>query len=120
LAVDEHIEHRAHRADVLAERAVIQQVRQDPKELAQHHADGLHPIGDFDAREFFQREHVGEVVHHAAEIVDAIGVRNVAVPRLAFAHVFGATMVVADVGHAVDDHVGFELQHDAKPPCADG
>ena len=60
------------------------------------------------------RQHVGQVVHHAAQVVDAIGVGDVGVPGLALAHLFGAAVVKADVGHGIDDLLAVELQDDAQ------
>ena len=74
----------------------------------------LHAVRHLDAGELLDGEHVRQVVHHAAEIVDAVGVRDVGVPRLPLAHLLGAAVVIADVGHRVDDLFAVELQHDAE------
>ena len=63
---------------------------------------------------FSTARQVGEVVHHAAEIVDAVGVGDVGVPGLALAHLLGAAVVIADVGDRVDDLLAVELQHDPQ------
>ena len=93
----------------------------DAKELRQHHADDLRARRHLDAGQLLDGQAVGEIVHHAAEIVDAIGVRNVGVPRLALAHLFGAAVVEADVGYCVDDLFAIELQERcASTPCVPG
>ena len=91
-----------------------QQMRADAEKFRHHDADGLDAIRHLDARELLDRQHIGQVVHHPAQIVDPVGVRNEAVPGLALGHLLRATMVVADVGHRVDDLLAIELQHDAK------
>ena len=57
---------------------------------------------------------IGQVVHHAAQVVDAVGVGNVGVPGLALAHLFGAAMMKADLGNGVDDLFAIELHHNAQ------
>ena len=84
------------------------------EQLAQHDADDLDAVRHLDAGELFDREHVRQVVHHAAEVIDAVGVRDVGVPRLALAHLLGAAVVVADVRNRVDDLLAVQLQHDAQ------
>ena len=86
----------------------------DAEQLAQHDPDHFHPVRHLDARECLDGEQVREVVHHSAEIVDAIGVRDVGMPRLTLAHLLGAAVVIADVGNRVDDLLAAQLQHDAQ------
>ena len=57
---------------------------------------------------------VGQVVHHTAEIVDAIGVRDVGVPGLTLAHLFRPPVMEPDVRHRVDDLFAVELQGDPQ------
>ena len=89
-------------------------MRSDAEELGHHDADGLDPIRHLDAGELLDRQHVGQVIHHPAQIVDPVGVRDEAVPGLALGHLFRAPMMVADVGHRIDDLLAIELQHDSK------
>ena len=71
-------------------------------------------VRHFDARQLFHRQHVGQVVHHPAQVIDAVGVGDVGMPGLALAHLFRAAMVKANLGHGIDDLLAVELQHDAK------
>ena len=73
----------------------------------------LRPVRDLDARELLHGEAVGQVVHDAAEVVDAVGVGDVGVPGLALGHLFRAAVMVADVEHAVLDLLAVELQDEA-------
>ena len=109
LAVGEHEEHRRQRADVLREGAVPDQVAGDAEELDHHHADGVDAVGHLDAGQLLDREQVGEVVHHPAQVVDAVGVGNVGVPGLALTHLFLAAVVIADVGREIDDLLAAQL-----------
>ena len=81
---------------------------------AQHDADHLGARRNRDPGQFLHRHEVGEIVHHAAQVIDAVGVRNVGVPGLALAHLLGAAVVEADLGHRVDDLLAVELQHNAQ------
>ena len=114
LAVLEHVEDGREGADVLGEGAVEDQVAGDAEELAEHDADHLGAVRHLDAAELLDREDPGEVVHHAAQIVDAVGVGDERVPGLAFAHLLGAAVVKADVGDAVDDLLVAQAHDDAQ------
>src|SRR5690606_5757459 len=108
LPVGEGEEHRGHGADVLDEGAQEQQVVLDTEELGHHDADHIDPLRHLDAGQLFHGEHIGQVVHHPAEVVDPVGIGDVAVPALALTHLFRATVVVADLRYAVDDLLAIE------------
>lgn len=108
------VEHRGQRAEVLRERAVPDQVADDAEDLGEHDADDLRPRRYVDPGQLLDGEAVREVVHHAAEVVDAIGVGHERVPRLALGHLLGAAVVKADVGHGIDDALAVELQDDPQ------
>ncbi|XMR53605.1 hypothetical protein ACLK2G_12130 [Escherichia coli] len=76
--------------------------------------DHVDPRRHSDAGQLLDRQHIGQVVHHAAQVFDPVGVGDVAVPGLALAHLLGAAVVIADVGHAVADLFPVELQHQAE------
>ena len=77
-------------------------------------ADGLGAIRHGDAAQPLHRLQIRHLAHHAAEIVDAVGVGHEAVPALPLGHLLGAAMVEADVGPGRDDLLAVERQHDAK------
>src|SRR5690606_35510341 len=83
LAVGEGEEYRRHGAHVLDVGAQVEQVVEDAEELRQHHADALHPGRYPDAGQLLDGQHVGQVVHHPAQVIDAVRVGDVAVPALA-------------------------------------
>ena len=111
LAVREHPENRAHEADILDIGAQKHQMAGDAKELAQHDPRDLHPFRHLNAERVLEVHDVRQLVHDAAEIVDPVGIRDIGVPGLALAHLFGAAMVIADVRHRADDLFAVELQH---------
>ncbi|KPY29270.1 Uncharacterized protein ALO52_05149 [Pseudomonas syringae pv. primulae] len=114
LTVGEGEEHRGHRAHVLDIGTQEQQVAGDTEELGHHDTNHVDAIRHGDAGQFLDRKHVRQVVHHPAEVIDAVGVRDVAVPGLAFAHLLGTTVVIADVRDAVDDFFAVQLQDDTE------
>ncbi len=97
------IKHRRHLTKILCERAIPNQVTVDAEELCHHHANHLSARRHRDARKLFDGGQVREIVHHAAQIVHAIGVRNIGVPRLALTHLLRAAVVEAYVRHGIDD-----------------
>ena len=120
LTIVEGEKDRRHLSQVLGKRAIPDQVADDAKQLRQHDADHLGARRDLDAGEFLDRREIGQVVHHAAEVIDPVGVGNVGVPGLALTHFFGAAMVKADFGNGVDDLFAIELQAMRRTPCVPG
>ena len=114
LPVGEHVEHRRHLADILGEGAKKQQVAGDAEEFRHHDADHLGPIRHLDAGHLLDRHHVGQVVHHPAEVVHPVSVGDVGVPGLPLAHLLGAPVVVADVRHRIDHDLAVKLQGNAE------
>jgi sugar/nucleoside kinase (ribokinase family) len=68
----------------------------------------------------FYRQHVRQVVHHPAEVVDTVGVGDEAVPGLALGHLLGATVVVADVRTQSTISSPSSCRTIRKAPCAEG
>ncbi|MNS46032.1 hypothetical protein D3C72_785150 [compost metagenome] len=114
LPVGEGEEDRGHGPHVLDIGAKEQQVALDAEQLRHHHPDHVDPVGYLDPRQLLDRQHIGQVVHHPAQVLDPVGVGDVAVPGLALAHLLGTAVVIADVGHAVADLFPVELQHQAE------
>ena len=88
----------------------------DAEHLGHHHPNHLHPVRHLNTGQFFCRQHIRQVVHHPTGVINAIGVGNKAVPRLALGHFLGAPVVVANVRHTIDDFLTVQLQHNAKSP----
>src|SRR5271156_2770082 len=82
----------------------------DPEELRHHDADHLPARRHNDTRQFFDRSQIREIVHHAAEIINAVGVRNVGVPRLALPHLFRAAMMKANLRYGIYNLFAIQLE----------
>ena len=81
---------------------------------AQHHADHLGTRRNRDPGQFLHGREVSEIVHHAAQIIHAIGVRNIGMPGLALAHLLRAAVMESDLGHGIDDLLAVELNHNPQ------
>ncbi|CQR22550.1 Uncharacterised protein [Yersinia enterocolitica] len=114
LPVGKGEEHRSHCTDVLDKSTDIQQVAVDAKQFRQHHADGFNAIRHFYASQFFNCQHVRHLVNATTQVLNTVGIRNVAVPGLALAHLLRTTVVVTHIWHAVDNLFTIKLQHDTE------
>ena len=65
-------------------------------------------------QQLLDRQAVGQVVGHRAEIVDAVGQRDHLLVELRLAGLLDAGVQVADVGHQLDDGLAVDLQHQAQ------
>src|SRR5207244_12053720 len=102
-AVGEHIEDRRQLSHVLRKGAVPDKMTGDAEQLRHHDANHFYAVRNFDSSQFLDRQAVGEVVHHAAKVIDAVGIGDVSVPGLAFRHLLRAAVEIADHGHHVYD-----------------
>ncbi|MNC25778.1 hypothetical protein D3C75_738780 [compost metagenome] len=114
LTVGKGEEHRSHRAHILNKRGDVQQVAVDSEQFRQHDADNVYAFRNLDTRQFFDRQHVGHFVYAAAEVLDTVGIRNVAVPGLTLTHFLSATVVIADIRNAIDNFFTVELQDNTE------
>src|SRR5579872_1847479 len=69
---------------------------------------------NLDSRQLFVSHEISEVVHHSAEIINAVGVGNIGVPGLALAHLLRAPMMKADLRNAVNNDFAIELQNNSQ------
>ena len=76
--------------------------------------------GHGDAAEPLDRHQIRQLAHHAAEIVDAVAIGDEAVPGLALGHLFGAAVVIADVGGGPDDLLAIEAEDDLEDAVGRG
>jgi len=112
--VVEHVKNGGQGADILGKSAVPDEMARDAEELRHHDANDLHTVGDIDPSQLLHGKNIRQVVHHAAEIVDAIGVGNVRMPGLPLTHFLRTSMVKADLRHRVDDFFPVELEDDSQ------
>ena len=80
----------------------------------EHHADHLGARRNRDPRQFLHGHEVSEIVHHAAQVIHAIGVRNIGMPGLALTHLLRAAVMESDLGHRIDDLLAVELNHNPQ------
>ena len=99
-ALAEAVEEDGEGADVHGVRAEPDEVRLDAGELVEQDAEVLGTLGDFEAEEFFNRQGVGGVVGHRADVVDAIGHGRDLRVELGFAGLLNAGVEIADIGGA--------------------
>ena len=114
LTVSKGKEDRRHGADVLNKRRDIQQMAVNAEQLGEHHANHVNAIRYGNTRQFFHCQHVRHLVDAAAEVFDTVGIRNVAVPGLTFAHLFSTTVVVTDIRHTVDNLFAIKLKNNTE------
>src|SRR3954468_10953698 len=86
----------------------------DAKELYHHHANHLPAWRHRNACKLFNCCQVREVIHHTAQIVHAVGVRDIGVPRLPLTHLLCAAMMKAYVRHGIDYDFAIKLESDAQ------
>ncbi len=108
LALAEGVEEDRHRADVERVRAEPDHVRGDALQLAHEHADDLRPLGNLQPQELLDRHAVGEVVAQRVEVVHAVGDDDALLVLLVLEELLHPRVEVADVGHALDDHLAVE------------
>ena len=94
------------------------QVGVDTREFIHHDPHPLRLRWNLEAQQLFNRQTVGEVVSHGAEIVDAIGKRNDLLIELGLAGLLDSGVEVADLRH--DAHDSFAIDLEDKPQHAMG
>src|SRR5208283_630173 len=114
LAIIEREEHRRNLSQVPRESPVPDQMADDAKQLRKHYADYLRARRHLDPGQFLNGRQIGQIVDHPAEVIDPVGIRDVAVPGLPLAHLLGAAMVEPDLGNRIDDLLAVKLQGDAQ------
>ena len=80
----------------------------------EHHADHLGARRNRDPGQLLHGHEVREIVHHAAQVIHAVGVRNIGMPGLALAHLLRAAVMESDLGHGIDDLLAVELNHNPQ------
>jgi hypothetical protein len=83
-------------------------VRADALQLAHQDADDLRALGYLKPEEFLHRHTVGEVVPQRVEVVHAVGDDDALLVLLILEELLHPRVQVADVGHALDDHLAVE------------
>ena len=113
-ALAEAVEEDGERADVHGVRAEPDEVRVEARQLVEQHAEPLRALGDLESEQLLDRQAVGQVVGHRAEIVDAVGERDDLLVELGLAGLLDAGVQIADVGRERDDGLAVDLEHQAQ------
>ena len=80
------------------------------------HADHLRAFGNLKPEQLLDRHAVGEVVAQRVEVVHAVGDDDALLVLLVLEELLHPRVEVADVGHALDDHLA--IQHQFEPEHA--
>ena len=86
----------------------------DPEHLREHYPNHLDPLWHLDAGHLLNCHNVGQVIHHAAEVVDSIRVGNEGVPGLALTHLLCAAVVIANIRYGIYEDLAIELDRDTE------
>ncbi len=113
-ALAEAVDEDVHRTAVEAVRAEPHQVVQQPRDLAEHHADVLRAHRHVDAEQLLDRQAVGVLVAHHRHVVEPVHVGQRLDEGLALGELFGRAVQQADVRVGALDHLAVELEHEAQ------
>src|SRR5579872_2480571 len=113
-AIVEGEEDRRHLSEVLRECPVPDQVTDDAKQFHHHDPDHLPARRHFYSSKTLHGVEVSEIVHHPAQVIDAVAINDVGVPALALSHFFGSTMMEADFGNCINNHLAVKLKHNPQ------
>ena len=113
-ALAEAVQEDRHRAHVHGMRSQPDQVRVDAGQFVHQYPQPLRFRRNFQPEQFFDRQHVAEIVGHRAQVVDAVGQRHYLLIKLGFAGLLNAGVQKSDVGHDAHNIFAIDLQHQAQ------
>ncbi len=114
LTLAEAVKEDGQRADVHGVRAQPDQVRVQPHQLVEEHAQPLRLLRNLQPQQLLDGQRVGRVVGHRGEVVDAIRQRDYLLVELRLAGLLDAGVQVADVGRERDYRFAVDLQHQSQ------
>ena len=114
LALLEAPQRRGERADVHRLRGDVEEMRQQPADLAIEHADELRALRDAEAEQLFGRQAEGVLLVHRRDIVEPVEIRDRLQIGLVLDQLLGAAMEQPDMRVDALDHLAVELQHQAQ------
>jgi hypothetical protein len=114
VALAERVEERGHRAHLERARAEPDEVRPDPVELHEQHAQPLGAARDLHLQHPLHARHVGVPAEVERQVVHAIEVRDRLEPGLLLDVLLDAGVDVADLRHAAGDFLAVEHQVQAQ------
>ena len=114
LALLEAPQRRGERADVHRLRGDVEDVRQQPPDLAEQHADELRAPRHLQMQELFRREAEGVLLVHRRDVVEPVEIRDRLQIGLVLDQLLGAAMQEPDMRIDALDDLAVELQHEAQ------
>ena len=114
LALAEGVEENREGANVHGVGAEPDEMRVQPAQLGEQHANPLRALGDFEVEEFFDGQAIAEIVGERIEVIDAVGERNDLLIELGLAGFLDAGVQIADLGTDADDDFAVELDDQAQ------
>ena len=114
LALLEAPQRRRERADVHGLRRDIQEMRQQPPDLGEQHADELRALGHLQRQQLLGREAEGVLLVHRRHVVEAVEIADGLQVGLVLDQLLGAAMQEADMRIDARDDLAVQLQHQAQ------
>ena len=107
-------QRRGERADIHRLRGDVEEMRQQPADLAIEHADDLRAPRHGEAEQLFRREAERVLLIHRRDIIEPVEIRDRLQIGLLLDQLFGAAMQQADMRIDALDHFAIELEHEAQ------
>ena len=114
LALLEAPQRRGERADVHRLRGDVEDVREQPPDLAIEHADELRAARHLQAEQLLRREAERMLLVHRRDVVEPVEIRDRLQIGLLLDQLLGAAMQQPDMRIDALDHLAVELQHEAQ------
>jgi len=90
------------------------EMRRDPLQLHEHHADVLRALWDLETEQLFDRQAIHQVVAKGVEVVHAIGKRDGLGIGLVLAAFFNARVEISEIRNGADHVLAVQFQQDAQ------
>ncbi len=113
-ALFETPQRRGQRADVHRLRGDVEQMRQQPADLAIEHADQLAAARHLDAEQFFGGEAERVLLVHRRDIVEPVEIRDRLQVGLVLDQLLGAAMQKTDMRIDARDHLAVQFEHQTQ------
>src|SRR5262249_11325874 len=113
-------ERRGERADVHGLRRHVEQVREEPSDLAIEHAYELRSPGHCEAEELLRREAEGMLLVHRRHVVEAVEIRNRLQIGLVLDQLLGGAMQEPDMRVDALHHLAVKFEDQAQYAVAAG
>ena len=114
LALLETPQRRGERADVHRLRGDVEEVREQPSDLAEQHADELRAPRHRQPKELLGREAERMLLVHRRDVIEPVEIRDRLQVSLVLDQLLGAAMEQADMRIDALHHLAVELHHQAQ------